>query len=71
MLLSVTRVWFPHVGPDDAATIKADNCPNCPIKESPNSLYNMIFTPPDLFVKSQCEKELDQNQNATMIFPRS
>ncbi len=33
----------------------------CQIHESPVSLYNVMFTPLGLFVKSQCELKPDQN----------
>lgn len=52
---------FPHVGPDDALMMQDDNGPNCSINELPFSLYNFMFTPLCLFVKSKCDNELDQN----------
>ncbi len=56
-LLSVTGIWFPHLDPNDALMMQDDSRQNCPIKELPLSLYDIMPTPLALFVKSQCEQE--------------
>lgn len=45
-----------------------DNRQNCPIKELPDSLYNLMLTPFGLFVKSQCGARTTMQQCVLFFF---
>lgn len=59
MLNKLVSHWS-LISPDDALKLQDYNRRNCPINDLSFSLYDLMFTPLVWFVKSQCEKELDQ-----------
>ncbi len=69
--LSVIRIWFPHMGPEDALMMQDDSRQNWPINELPVSLYNLMFTALGSSVISQCEHEPTRTKKTFFLLVRT